>query len=720
LKVSEAIPALVGDVSKFGDLADRIEGLIETQVPRFRSGPEEWIILPWGDSFYLLSASSEGQRRGREIAQAFLGPSIALIESVSDAYLDTSLPPAWRATGVVKASAVRRVAPDPRGSRELLARLEDLVATVGGHTPPTLELRPSHSDLLRDFRLALINRDDDSARALLEQILLTGRVSAENARYLKIEYLAAFGRWADMRAMPHVGALLMARRPKAISETLLRMVWWSELVGPEFGGPSRAFRERWVLDTFGALLRSNRVPSTPEGRSVAYLAATAEGDEEWQRQILESATNPDERAALEALAQEDQPLVSPESAGAGPSDVPPLDPVAEAFRAGRFGEVVRAFVSSQDPAYAELALEAILDSGEQDQGDVVVRLVRGLIEQRKLELTRRGRRDLEEVEHALAGSCTDWLMWATRLAAEARWADGATTLRNSHVMWEPLSSIGAHPLAQVCDSLLEASGGPNADQLRICLDILCTEAAGLLATGQPNDFCQVVLALLSEQENFSEMVRSAYLDLLAAWLAAGPTASEYAEVLDQTLTIWQRIASPNAVDWASSVLQAVVDSPRPDDSKRTSTGVTMIEGVRQYASRLTLRQAVEIEGLAADLGLPTREVNAPQEERAVWSTLDGKSVGIYSLLARAESYLRERLSRLCAVGEVKGNSDEVATQALKSLAERADYLVVDTWHAAHQATSAIDAVRPRERQILPKLRGHSGFLRALEDALVGR
>lgn len=719
MKVSEAIPALVGNVARFGGLADRVEGLIETQVSRFRSGTEEWIILPWGDSYYLLSETSEGQRRGREVVQAFLGPSIALIESVSEEYLDNSLPPAWRATGVVKASALRRVAPGARGERELLARLEDLVAAVGEHTPPALQFRPSHTDLLRDFRLALVNHDDDSARALLDQILLTGHVSAENARYLKIEYLAAFGRWTEMRAMPHVGALLKSRRPKTISETLLRMVWWSELAGPEFGGPPRAFRERSVLDTFGALLRSVRVPSTPEGRSVAYLAATAERDEEWQRQVLERATNPDERAALEALAQEDQALPSPEPAGAGPIDVPPLDPVVEDFRAGRFGDVVRAFAASQDPAYAELALQAILDSGEQEHGDLVVRLVRDLIAQGKIELSRRGRRDLEELEQAVAGFCTSWFEWASRLGADVRWADGAKTLRNGHDTWEPLASIGALQLTRVCDSLLEASGGPNADQLRTCLDILCSEAADLLANGQPNDFCQVVLALLSEQENFSEMVRCAYLDLLSAWLAAGPTASEYAEVLDQTLAIWQRITSPNAVDWAISVLEAVVDSPRQNDSKRTSTAVAMIEGVRQYASRLTLRQQVEVEGLAADFDLPTREVKAPQEERAVWAALDGKSVGIYSLLAHAESYLRERLSRLCAVGEVKGNSDEVATQALRSLAERADYLVVDTWHAAHQATGAIDVVRPRERQILPKLRGHSGFLRALEDALGG-
>lgn len=719
MKVGDAVPALIGDLARFRELADRVEGLIESQVSLFRSGAEDWIILPWDNGFHLFSENSEGQRRGREVAQAFLGPSIAVIESVSDDHLSSALPPMWRATGFVRVSFLRRVTSRPDGMRVMLSRLEELVASVGGRVAPILEIKPSHSDLLRDFRLALINLDDESARALLEQLLLTGQVSAENARYLKIEYLAAFGRWAEMSAMPHVGALLKARRPKAISETLLRMVWWSELTGPELGPPLRAFREREVLDRFGALLRSARVPSTPEGRGVAFLAATAEGDEEWQGEVLARAGSQDERAALEAMVQESPAPPPPVPEGRGPSDQPAVDPVVQLLRSGKFREVVRAFVSNPEPRYAEIALEAILDSGDGEAGDVVAQLVLDLVAQGKVELSRRGRRDLEELEQALAVTCAGWLEWATRLGGGARWADAATTLRNGHESWEPLTTLDAQSLSGVCDALLEASGGPNADRLRTCLDILCNAAAGILTQGQSNDFCQVVLALLSEQENFSEMVRNAYLDLLTAWLAAGPTTNEYNEVLDQTLAIWERIASPNAVDWANNVLEAMVDAPCPDVSKRTSTAVLMTEGARQHASRLTLRQQVEVEGLAADFGLPTRKLDPPQDELDVWAKLDGKSVGIYSLLARAESYLRERLLRLCSVGEVKGNSDHVATQALRSLAERSDYLVVDTWHAAHQATGAIDAVRTRDRQILPRQRGHSGFLRALEDALSG-
>lgn len=718
MSVPAAVPDLVGDLSRFGDMADRVELVVETQVARFRSGAREWLILPWSGGFYLFSEDNEGQRRGRELIQAFLGPSIALTESVTEEHLRANVPPSWAATGLLKASRLKRVAPGKVGGSEMLSRLEDLLAAVGGRTPVTLEIKPSHSDLLRDFRLALLNLDDDSARSLLDQILLTGRVSAENARYLRIEYLAAFGRWAEMHAMPHIGALLKARRPRAVSETLLRLVWWAELAGPDAVSPQQAFRERDVQGRYGALLRSVRVPSTPEGRSVAFLTAVRLNDGEWQSEILGRTATPEERAVLEALAVGVPSPETPHSPAAQEIAPAPAHPLEQAFRAGRLAEVVQTFVANPVPEHAEFALDAVLDLGEDESRSAVLRLVQGFVAD-GLQLSRRGRRDVEELAQSLEASCAGWLDWARRLAGTERWADGSTTLRNQHEGWEQLNSIGAQALANVCDSLLEASAGTNADQLRMSLDILCSEAGRLLEQGQANDFCQVVLALLSEQDNFSEMVRNAYLYLFAAWLGGGPTTKEYDEVLEQTLEIWNRIASPNAVDWACSALEEMLDAPSPNDAKRTSTAVVMLESVRHHANRLTLRQQVEIEGLASDFGLPVRRVEDRFEERSVWASLDGKYVGIYSLLTRAEPYLRDRLAQLCAVGEVKGNSDKVASQSLKSLAEKADYLVVDTWHAAHQATYAIDAIRPKDRQILPKYRGHSGFLRAIEEHLGG-
>ncbi|WP_435741655.1 protein DpdD [Nocardioides sp. SYSU DS0663] len=718
MRVDEAIGELVGDLGRFGAFTDRVEGLVDAQVKAFRPASNDWIVVPWASGFHLFSDSSEGQRRGREVVFAFLGPAVASLETVPEDRLQAELPASWRATGLTRASYIRRTGQGPAAAERLLSRLEDLVASVVGRESVALQFKPSSADLLRDFRLALLGRDDATARLLIDRVALDGRVSAENLRYLRIEYLAAFGRWAEMRAMPHIGALLQARRPRVISETLIRMIWWAELAGPEYQSAKAAFATRGVMDAFGPLLRSVRLPSTPEGRAVCLLAADADRNTEWLQEVLDSAVDAEERHRLEGLAA--APEVEDGETVAGPDEPPAseaVDPVALAFRDGRHDDVIAHFVEQSSAELAELALQAVLDSGASTSAPTVLVLVRELVDRGHLALSRHGRRDFAELQQLVDDACPGWVEWASRLASDTRWADGGAVARNSADSWAPVASLEAGKVDELCDALLEASGGVNADQLRASIDVLCRETADSLAAGSTNDFCQAVLVLLSAQENFSEMVRLAYLDLFAAWLDVGPTASEYGDILNLTSEIWVRIASPNAINWCVSVLEVLADSPCPDDAKRTASAATIINSARQHVGRLSFRERIEVEGLAADLGLPALDVEPPSEERDVWASLDGKLIGVYSLLPRAAASLESRLRRLCQPREVRGNSDTVATQALRSLAERADELVVDTWHAAHQATGAIDAVRPKDRQVLPRQRGVSGFLRALEEVL---
>lgn len=716
MRIAEAIPELVGDVGRYGALADRVEGFIEFQVERYAPRVSDWIVLPWkaDGSFLLFSEDTEGQRRGREIINAFLGPNVVTLETVADSLLKETLPALWKETGLIRASRLRLINPGQSSGEAMLSRLEDMVTTLSGRTRHVLEIKPTPSDLLRDFRLALLRRDDDAARALLDEIRLNGNVSAENLRYLRIELLGGFGRWAEMRALQHLRPLLQARRPRVVSETLLQMVWWTELVGLENRSPQTAFVERDVMGTFGPLLRSVRVPSTPEGRLVGFLCALADVDADRQEQILEYADDEAEQARLQGLVAAGEGAKPPE-----PPDPFP-DPIVAAFEEGRFAEVIAAFLAEPSPDSADIAMQAVLECGATDDAARVLQEIQQLDAGGKLSLTRRARRDLEELERLASDTCAGWVQWADRIGGENRWPDASSVVRDSADSWQRPNDLDSRQVEALCGALLGAVGGVNDDQLRASLDVLCRVAATQLASGHANDFCRVVLMLLAEQDNFSEMVRSAYLDLLAAWLEVGPTALEYGDIINQTAKIWARVRSPNAIGWAIGVLEAAADSPCPDGGARTTFAHELIGDVRRrYYSPASVRERAEIEELATQLGLPAQPVEANESERDLWSELNGKLIGVYSLLPRAKPLLERRLSRLCSVDEVRGNDDEVGTQALRSLAERADFLIVDTWHAAHQATAAIDAVRPRDRQILPRQRGITGFLRALEGALGG-
>ncbi|WP_268952916.1 protein DpdD [Mycolicibacterium phocaicum] len=705
-----ALVELVGDLSRFGHRTDRIEGLIESQTSRYRPNTSDWIILPWRDGFYLFSEDTEGQRRGRESVIAFLGPSLVSVESVPTERLRQALSKASRSVGFRCASFLRRVVPGQIGADEMLTRLEDMVATLSGRVWRRLDLKPTHTDLLRDFRLALLAKDDHSASQLLGDLQLNGHVSAENLRYLRVEYLGAFGRWDDLRALPHIDAMLKSRKPQAVSEILLKMVWWTELVGTSHQTVSTAFDERAVLQVFGPLLHVLWVPSSREGRTVAFLTALADNDVGRQQAILSQADDLGERTQLTELAGLSTPSF--------PTDIAATaqDPIAAAFEEGRFGEVVTDFVTRPTAEMADIAVQAVLEASLTDDAPRVLELVREFNANGMLNLSRRERRDLDELAQLVGNTCDGWLTWSRRLAAGKRWADGSSVMRDRRCEWTPIRDLPAGGAAELGDALLEAVGGVNDDQVRSCLDVLCNEAAEVLSHGVVNDFCHTVLLLLAEQENFSEMVRGAYLDLFSAWLESGPNADEYRTVLEQATHVWTTIASPVAVSWAIGVLEAAANSSCPDDVARTAFAVSTIERARQFYGRARLHERVEIESLAEELGLPSRRFDIPDAERDVWSELDGKLLGLYSLLPRAAVLLAGRLSKLSSV-QVKGNGDKVATPGLRTLAERADYFIVDTWHAAHQATGGIDAVRSRDRQILPQQRGVTGFLRALEAVL---
>lgn len=713
MRLEEGSRQLSGDLRRFGAFEDRIDELINRQLREFRPAASQWLVLPWHDGFYLLSEGAEGQRRGREVLSAFLGPSMAALESLRGVTAPQSLPSGLVAAGIKHASRIRRVPGADAGA--MLGRLEDMLASVLGRDPLRQAAPLTHVDLLRDLRLSLLQRDDPTARSLLDKIHLSGQMSAENLRFLRIEYLAAFDRWTEMRELPHIGALVRARRPRVITETLLRMIWWSELAAPGYDSRRAAFEERDVHAEFGMFIRSANIPFTAEGREVCFLAALADDDRTRQDAIVGAAADSAEADSLRqsaGLAGGTQV-----DAGSDSAEATRPDQMVDAFNEGRRREALALFVERGEPAYAEAAVDAVLDEQLLEYAYPILELLRAWVADGSVVVERRLRRDMDELARLVDDNCDGWLEWVQRSAREDRWADAAVVLRDSSGRWESLGSLPASQLGSVANALLSAATGMNEDQVRAALDILCHQAAELVERRGPNEFSHAVLLVLSDQENLSAAVRGAYSDLYSAWLHSAPNATEYREVADLTADIWARIGSPVAVDWLIGILDDTANAPSPDEAVRMALGAQLIADARHYYDRVSLRERAELEALAPSFGLPALPVIGDEDEADDWAKLDGKLIGLYSLLPRAASLLKARLTLLCSPRDVVGNVDEVSTPGLRSLAQRADFMIVDTWHAAHQATGAIDAVRSRDRQILPRQRGISGFLKALQESI---
>lgn len=721
MNLQAAVQALVGDYAAYAGMGDRVESLVARQVEAFVPHRSNWLVLPWQPpagpaGFYLFSEDREGQRRGREVLNGFLGPNVARLVSSPDDFLEGSFPDAWAEAGLTRASLIQRTHQADR--LDMLTRLEDLVATVAGRPATIEEVNPTHVDLLRDVRLAMLGQDAPGAQRLFDQLVLTGQLSAENIRFLTIELHACFGRWREMADLPYISVLMQARRPGMVTEAMLQMIWWTQIVSHlGLASVASVFASQNVLGRYGSILRSIEVPSTPQGRVLAYLTALADGDAERQDAVRNAASDPDEEAILAALTAPAAPLPVSPSQESEPE--PEVAPIRAAFDRGRLKQVVELFLAEPVPADADLAVQAILDMDGPVHAAEVLTIVQEWVARGRLDPGRRLAADITAMVDLVSGVTSGWVQWAGRIGADDAWGEAALTLRNQHARWVPLGSLPAREVLLVAEGVLGAIGSTNEQQLRAGLDILCRVAAEVVDNPSCAPFTDMVLEFLAIQENVSAQVREAYATLFEAILDAGPSTAAYDTVLTHTAKLWERIKARQHVDWALEILDACAGASAPDAQSRNNFGAPVIFYLRSL-ERLSRLQRVVIESLAPDFAVPAMALPPEAEnERAasVWPRLDGAVVGLYTLLPQALQRFSRRLRELCTPAEIIGNSDKTATASLTTLAERAQHLIVDTWHAAHQATNAIDQVRPRAQQILPQQKGVTGFLRALESSL---
>ena len=109
------------------------------------------------------------------------------------------------------------------------------------------EVAPALPFLLRDYWLALQQRDSVESGRLLASIESVGLLSADNLRFLQVDRLASLGRWPELAGLPTFHDLARSRRPRRISEELLEALWRTRIASDD--GVTTA---RQALDRFTA------------------------------------------------------------------------------------------------------------------------------------------------------------------------------------------------------------------------------------------------------------------------------------------------------------------------------------------------------------------------------------------------------------------------------------------------------------------------------------
>ena len=117
-------------------------------------------------------------------------------------------------------------------------------------------------------------------------------------------------------------------------------------------------------------------------------------------------------------------------------------------------------------------------------------------------------------------------------------------------------------------------------------------------------FLDAVLLILSTQENIGGPVRNAFNDLAWAFLETGPSRAGYEGLISTATVLWERIASPQSVDWALELLDALGGHPAisPDSAARFAMEVRT--RCAPFVARFSRRQALSMRSLLEEFGLP--------------------------------------------------------------------------------------------------------------------
>ena len=234
----------------------RIATLLQLQGNLLEKHAGSWGLFPASTAGHWVVATndSEGERRARETIEAFVGPLTGSISIGGRPGGGDDSGEAWLATQ--GATTLFDLVPgDDRGG--LLPAIELLVTVRSNQPPSNRNFDEPVQFLIREFYLALHNGNTEASVDLLRRIEATGRISALNLLFLKVERLARFEHWDQLEQLEEFEDLAVRQRPRRISENLLEALWHTRISSRNVDEPAvirNRFHEIGVAAGYAHLL----------------------------------------------------------------------------------------------------------------------------------------------------------------------------------------------------------------------------------------------------------------------------------------------------------------------------------------------------------------------------------------------------------------------------------------------------------------------------------
>ena len=581
-----------------------------------------------------------------------------------------------------------------------------------------------------DFDCALLAGNSEGAQTLLDELIASGRVNAEQKKCLEIRFLNGLGRSEELaRNRTLIASLVDISLPaqtivdivSALYETFVTPVEYEK----DHGYVIEVFKEH-ILKPFGPLFRERKGIRQPIVLRAFLLSelASPEPNIERCRLILDAYPESAEGYGLASRwygkLKEETPRLQIYSKGNQ------LSQAKQAIADEDYEEACsHCFDLLPDQwAYGGL-LRCALEIYNADLTQRVLDVFANAPNEVNAKLSKKDHVRLkklrEEVGVKKIANESEWIAWAKQIASNPLKAPTVAELQEMAAKWS-VDEYAQNP--NICDSLASYIANASIEAERVFRDAfgVLVDFFSVDTPGTHRAFKPIIMNLIKVL-GWSGCLSSDELEissqLAQSLLASGLSHHEYSETLSDLQEILNANASPVHFDWGLNLSELLAQYPAPDGgSLRLNVFTDVVEMLRATPHRVTIPQRDILAGLAVDYYCPDLLECFPKVSQSVLDISSDEVafeglIGIYTLTEAAGLRAKEVLMARYPKSVVEVNNDPVSTDRLIALAKKADVFVFAWKSSKHQAYFCVKQARLGLDIILPIGKGSASILSAV-------
>lgn len=694
------------------------KGLLPIVLPVFGpDGPLFW---------YAMVSNDSGAKALSKELMAFIGPSYS---NFSGEFIQLDLDdPIEHALNERFGRLVFRVTPiNPEDPLKIAEALQTYLNLLRRRPEiPDRTQRP-FGRIRAEFDRALLAGNETDAIRLRNELIGSGRVDAEQEKYLEIRMLAGLGRQFQLaHDYPLVKSVLGLSLPAHTIADIVGALYSTYISDIENNGDVEAVLtvfKKEISNNFGPLFLERKGVMHPGVLKAFMLYELVQAEPNWDRCQAIISVFPEEsgRTLLKRWAER---LSTP-----------------KAERKDNLFELTRQALADEDydlalqlsfkgvPAswsYPALLRCAVEIDNEKVTTNVLETVAR-VPETERLNWTKRDLArliqlnvnipgDLNNDKHKSVRPEADWMSWVAYVESGLNDRSPLLVLEEALPRWS-LETYSSNPT--VCKELADRIGNAGSEAELVFRDAFANLVEFFVDRPErPIRAFAPIYTMLIRIVAWNGVVTANELELAStvvqALVSLAPSKEDYDEAVDAYSEILNANSAPGNLDWALNAAEMLVLYASPNKESRLRFFMDVVGMARTCSHRLSPIQYELLKLLAKDYECSEllnsfSEVDDQGKEISPRIDFTGL-VGIYTLTEQAGQRARQYLRKLFPQARIELNADHVATDKLKGLAASADIFVFAWKSSKHQAYFAAKEARGSKRILHPLGKGSASIL----------